>query len=195
MLVLSQCLFCCTGLLTDDFQSTLLPQAVVPKEIARAMLQLLCLCLKSVLQACATVELACKPQPPGGLTAYDSSLKARLLLSWRVWTLAWGWQSRMSMHGCWNTEAFLVCGVASVCCHLFWIIGSGLLPLEAPVMIAEKRKFFFSFSFWIIEAFLSCFLIHKCALHMYDRRGFLGMCPGVCMIDTYSQEQAYIYAV
>ncbi|DBB16839.1 TPA: hypothetical protein ACH3X3_015076 [Trebouxia sp. C0006] len=33
-------------LLTDDFQSTLLPQAVVPKELARATLQLLFLCLK-----------------------------------------------------------------------------------------------------------------------------------------------------
>ncbi len=67
-------LSCCTGLFTDDFQSTLLPQAVVPKEIARATLQLLFLCLKSVLQAYKTVELACKPQPPGNLTAYDSSL-------------------------------------------------------------------------------------------------------------------------
>jgi len=67
-------LFCCTGLFTNDFQSTLLPQAVAPKEIARATLQLLFLCLKSLLQAYKTVELACKPQPPGDLTAYDSSL-------------------------------------------------------------------------------------------------------------------------
>ena len=70
----TQCSFCCTGLFTNDFQSTMLPQAVVPKEIARAMLQLLFLCLKSVLQAYMAVELACKPQPPGDLTAYDSSL-------------------------------------------------------------------------------------------------------------------------
>ncbi len=74
MLANTQCLFCCAGLFTGDFQSTLLPQAVVPKEIARATLQLLFLCLKSVLQAYTTVELACKPQPPGDLTAYDSSL-------------------------------------------------------------------------------------------------------------------------
>ena len=38
------------------------------------MLQLLFLCLNSVLQAYKTVELACMPQPPGDLTAYDSSL-------------------------------------------------------------------------------------------------------------------------
>ncbi len=70
----TQCLFCCTGLLTNDFQSTLLPQAVVPKEIARATLHLLFLCLKSVLQAYKTVELYCMPRPPGDLTTYDSSL-------------------------------------------------------------------------------------------------------------------------
>ncbi len=70
----TQCLFCCTGLFTDGFQSTRLPQAVVPKEIARATFQLLFLCLKSVLQAYKKVELACMPQPPGILTAYDSSL-------------------------------------------------------------------------------------------------------------------------
>ncbi|KAL0051098.1 hypothetical protein WJX82_001855 [Trebouxia sp. C0006] len=62
------------GLFTDGFQSTQLPQAVIPKEIARATIQLLFLCLKSVLQAYKTVELACMPQPPGDLTAYDSSL-------------------------------------------------------------------------------------------------------------------------
>ncbi len=43
-------------------------------EIARATFQLLFLCLKSVLQAYKTVELACMPQPPSDLTAYDSSL-------------------------------------------------------------------------------------------------------------------------
>ncbi len=68
------CLFRCPGLFTDGFQSTQLPQAVIPKEIARATIQLLFLCLKSVLQAYKTVELACMPQPPGDLTAYDSSL-------------------------------------------------------------------------------------------------------------------------
>ncbi len=78
MFASTQCLFCCTGLLTDDFQSRLLPQAVVPKEIARATLQLLFLCLKSVLQAYKTVELYCMHgymgRPPGDLTTYDSSL-------------------------------------------------------------------------------------------------------------------------
>ena len=74
MLASTQCLFCCTGLFTDDFQSTVLPQAVVPKEIARATLQLLFLCLKSVLQAYKTVELHCMGRPPGDLTTYDSSL-------------------------------------------------------------------------------------------------------------------------
>ena len=69
-----QGLSCCTGVFTDDFQSTLLPHAVILKEVARAMLQLLFLCLNSVLQAYKTVELACMPQPPGDLTAYDSSL-------------------------------------------------------------------------------------------------------------------------
>ncbi len=69
-----QGLSCCTGLFTDDFQSTLLPHAVILKEVARATLQLLFLCLKSVLQAYKTVELACMPRPPGDLTAYDSSL-------------------------------------------------------------------------------------------------------------------------
>jgi len=74
MFASTQCLFCCTGLFTNDFQSTLLPQAVVPKEIARATLQLLFLCLKNVLQAYKTVELASMPQPPADLTAYDTSL-------------------------------------------------------------------------------------------------------------------------
>ncbi|KAL0030823.1 hypothetical protein WJX77_008253 [Trebouxia sp. C0004] len=62
------------SLFTNGFQSTLLPQAVVPKEIARATFQLLFLCLKNVLQAYKTVELACMPQPPGDQSAYDSSL-------------------------------------------------------------------------------------------------------------------------
>jgi len=70
----TQCLFCCPGLFTNGFQSTLLPQGVIPKEIARATFQLLFLCLKCVLQAYRTVELACMPQPPGDLTAYDTSL-------------------------------------------------------------------------------------------------------------------------
>ncbi len=68
------CLFCSTGLLTDDFQSTLLPQAVVPKELARATLQLLFLCLKTLLQAYKVVELYCMGRPPGDLTTYDTSL-------------------------------------------------------------------------------------------------------------------------
>ena len=74
MFASTQCLFCCTGLLTDDFQSRLLPQAVIPQEIAHATLQLLFLCLKSVLQAYKTVELYCMGRPPGDLTTYDTSL-------------------------------------------------------------------------------------------------------------------------
>ncbi|KAL0038860.1 hypothetical protein WJX79_010968 [Trebouxia sp. C0005] len=58
----------------QDFQSTLLPQVVVPEEIACATLQLLFLCLKSVLQAYKKLGLYCMPQPPGDLTDYDSSL-------------------------------------------------------------------------------------------------------------------------
>ncbi len=71
------------------------------------------------------------------------------------------------MHISWITEAFLVCDLASIRCYLCCIT----------------------------EAFPLCVLICRCVMRLVDHRSFLGKCSVLCTTDTYSQEQAYMYAV
>ena len=43
-----------------------------------------------------------------------------------------------------------VTGPSDLIMQTYWCVSSGLPPSEAPVMIAEKRKLFFSFLFLLV---------------------------------------------
>ena len=135
---------------------------------ARAALQLLFMCLKSVLHAYKVVELYCMGRPPGDLTTYDTSLTQSQMAA-KLAVLDTRPVSAVKRQHAYLLDHRSFLGMCPGCYML-------LLVLDHRGSLVMCPDF-------------------RCVMRLVDHRSFLGKCPDLCTIDTYSQEQACMYAV